>query len=87
MPSLLTVLRDPSSRRPDPEPAAVDLFRVVAIGTAAWGLALVGAVVVHLATATDASRWIQVAIAGLALGGLGLLWSAHNRARWQSERG
>lgn len=46
-----------------------------------------GAVVVHLATATDASRWIQVAIAGLALGGLGLLWSAHNRARWQSERG
>ena len=87
MPSLLTVLRDPSSRRPDPEPAAVDLFRVVAIGTLVWAGVLVGAAVVHLATATDATRWIQIACAGLALGGLGMLWSARNRARWQSERG
>lgn len=86
MPSLLTVLRDPSSRRPDPEPLAVDLFRVIAIGTAVWGAVLVGAVVVHLATSTDAARWVQVSCAGLALGGLGLAWAARHRARWQSER-
>ncbi|NLF05218.1 MAG: DUF2530 domain-containing protein [Actinomycetales bacterium] len=87
MPSLLTVLRDPSSRRPDPEPLAVDLFRVIAVGTAIWGAVLLGAVVVHLTTATDAARWVQVACAGLALGGIGLAWSARNRKRWQSERG
>lgn len=87
MPSLLTVLRDPSSRRPDPEPTAVDLFRVVVIGSVVWALALVAAVVVHLATDTDATRWIQVAAAGLALGGVGLAWSARNRTRWQTERG
>lgn len=87
MPSLLTVLRDPSSRRPDPEPAAVDLFRVIAVGTVVWALVLVGALVVLLATELDAQLWVQVAAVGVILGGIGLAWARKNRSRWQTERG
>jgi len=85
VPSLLTVLRDPSARRPDPAPAAVDLGRVLATGTLAWVLVLLGAVVVDATTELDARLWVRVAGAGVALGGLGMAWARRNRARWQSE--
>ena len=85
MPKLFTVLRHPESRRPDPEPAAVDLGRVILIGTAVWACVLVGAVVARIAEVEGATRWIWVAVVGVALGGVGLLWSRRNRSRWQSE--
>ena len=85
MPSLLDVLLRPQSRRPDPEPVAVDLGRVVLIGTGVWLAVLAGAVVARLTGVSGATSWIWVAVVGAALGGLGLLWSRRNRARWQTE--
>ena len=85
MPSVLSVLLHPETRRPDPEPAAVDLARVILVGTCVWAAVLVGAVIARAAGVSGATAWLWVAVVGVALGGLGLLWSRRNRARWQSE--
>jgi hypothetical protein len=65
--------------RTPPEPVAVDLRRVVLVGMAIW---LVGLVPCVLLAALTRVGWtpVWVCLAGLALGGLGLNWTArHSR--------
>ncbi len=85
MPSLITVLLHPESRRPDPEPAPVDLARVILVGTCVWAAVLIGAVIARVAGVAGAISWVWVAVVGVVLGLLGLLWTRRNRTRWQSE--
>lgn len=85
MPSLLDVLLRPETRRPDPEPVAVDLERVILVGTAVWLAVLVGAAIARWAGVLGATDVVWVAVVGTALGGLGILWSRRNRTRWQTE--
>lgn len=85
MPSIIDILLRPESRRPDPEPVAVDLERVILVGTAVWVAVLLGAGVARLAGVTGATSVLWIAVVGTALGGLGLLWARRNRTRWQNE--
>lgn len=87
MPSIIDVLLRPESRRPDPEPVAVNLERTILLGTALWFVVLLGAVVARLAEVSGATAWIWVAVVGVTLGGVGMLWSRRNRERWQTETG
>lgn len=60
---------------PEPiEPLHVDLTKVVAWGTAAWGVALVVTVVL---AAVGRTGWLPVAVCavGMALGGVGAWWA------------
>lgn len=84
---MIDVLLRPESRRPDPEPAAVDLERVILLGTIVWGAVLLGAAVSRLAGAAAATSVLWVAVVGVALGGVGTVWSRRNRRRWQTETG
>ncbi|WP_242496494.1 DUF2530 domain-containing protein [Xylanimonas protaetiae] len=68
----------PETRRPTPPPQRVDLRRIVLVGIAAWLVALVVAVVL-LATGTQGWQWVAICGAGIALGGLGLLWDRRHR--------
>ena len=74
VPRLIELLIHPERRLPDPEPARVDLRRVILIGTAVWSVALV-IECIRWATATDgAARGVAICVAGIALGAYGLVW-------------
>jgi hypothetical protein len=61
------------------EPIQVDLARVVAVGTAAWGAALV---VCLLLAVFSVISWTPVAVCGVgALLGIPALWWAHGHDR------
>lgn len=78
VPSVVSLLLHPDRRRPAPEPPPSHLRRVVLVGICAWTLALVIAVIA-LATGNDgALEIVATCAAGLALGGLGLLWTARH---------
>lgn len=78
MPSLLRILTRPETRRPGPPPLTVDLRKVLLIGIACW---VVASVVLGVLVALDLKSWsvLGVCAAGLALGGLGLLWARGKR--------
>lgn len=60
-------------RRPDPEPMETDDVRIVALGTVAWLVALVFALVFHDRLADQHNGdWVWVALAGVFLGFVGL---------------
>ncbi|WP_159793780.1 DUF2530 domain-containing protein [Puerhibacterium puerhi] len=84
MPSLVDLLLHPEQRRPSPPPLRVDLRRVMLAGIAAWAVALVVALALLAAGVQDAEG-VAVCAAGLALGGLGLLWERRNRRRYRGE--
>ena len=64
----------PERRLPGPEPAPVDLRRVILVGTAVWLVALV-IECVRWANAVDgAARGVAMCVAGIALGAYGLVW-------------
>jgi peptidoglycan/LPS O-acetylase OafA/YrhL len=84
VPSLVDLLLHPERRRPSPPPLRVDLRRVILVGIAAWATALVVALAMLGAGAQDAES-VAVCGAGLALGGLGLLWERRNRRRYRGE--
>jgi hypothetical protein len=84
VPSLVDLLLHPEQRRPSPPPLKVDLRRVMLAGIAVWAVALVGALVL-LATGAQDGTGVAVCGAGLALGGLGLLWERRNRRRYRGE--
>ena len=79
MPSLIAKLLHPT--RTPPPPVDVDLGRVMLIGTAVWGVALVVAVV--LALGDDEASWMPawVCATGVLLGLFGVLWARRNSAR------
>lgn len=84
MPSLVDLLLHPEQRRPNPPPLKVDLRRVLLVGIVAWAVALAVALVL-LATGAQDAESVAVCGAGLALGGLGLLWERRNRDRYRGE--
>jgi Protein of unknown function (DUF2530) len=64
----------PEDRRPDPAPLATDDRRAVALGTAVWAVLLVLAAVQHDRLAAQGRGWwLWVCVAGVLLGGVGLL--------------
>ncbi|PJI94007.1 DUF2530 domain-containing protein [Luteimicrobium subarcticum] len=81
MPSLVDVVLHPERRRAEPPVERVDLRLPLYLGLAAWGVVLVVAVVLA-ATGSDAATLVWTAVAGIAVGGLGLLWERRNRARY-----
>ena len=68
-------------RRPDPPPLETDDVRTVAVGTAAWALALVVLLVLRL---TDATRvegwWLAMCASGAVLGVLGVWYCRRRQA-------
>lgn len=67
-------------RHPEPEPLELDDTRVVLAGTVLWALALVGLVVADLAGVRVPGWWLQMCLAGIALGLLGLRFIARRKA-------
>ncbi|MCU1674226.1 MAG: hypothetical protein JWN77_2339 [Frankiales bacterium] len=66
-------------RRPDPEPLETDDVRIVAGGTALWGIALLVLAVARLAGADVRMWWIGMCAYGLALGLLGVRYCQRRR--------
>ena len=81
MPRLIELLLHPERRRPDPEPATVDLRRIILIGMAIWLVALTVECIRWVNGADGAPRAFAICLAGLALGVFGLDWvRRHPRA-------
>lgn len=74
VPRLIELLIHPERRLPDPEPARVDLRRVILVGTAVWLGALVIECVRWANAADGAARGVAICVAGVALGAYGLAW-------------
>ena len=68
----MSLLRPAAPRHPDPEPLELDDTRVVLAGTLLWALALVVLAVADLAGARVPGWWLQMCVAGIALGLTGL---------------
>lgn len=74
----MSLLLHPEHRRPTPPPVEVDLRRVLLLGIIAWSVALVVSSVLAL-VGLPTDDVVGVCVAGLALGGLGLLWARRHR--------
>lgn len=71
-----------SERRPAPEPVRTDDRLPVAVGTAAWVVAL--AIMIAMSgTLIESGRgwWLGAGVAGVVLGALGLLVTIRRRSR------
>jgi len=62
----------------------VDLRRVVLGGIAAWAVALVVTFVLYLTGSTRAEV-VVTCVAGILLGGAGLLWERKHRREYRGE--
>ena len=72
---------------PEAAPLDVDGVGAVVIGTALWAVALVVLVLFRNKLAeTDSQWWITVAVAGVVLGLLGLLYTTRRRAAYRKSR-
>ena len=58
----------------DPQPLDVDLARVLEIGTALWGVALVVSLLVPALHQADRRWWPWACVAGMVGGGISLLY-------------
>ena len=74
-------------RRPDPPPLETDDVRTVAVGTAAWALALAVLLVLRL---TDATRvegwWLAMCACGAVLGALGVWYCRRRQAAIERDK-
>jgi hypothetical protein len=66
-------------RHPDPPPLETDDVTIVAGGTAAWAVALVGLLVARVAGADVHGWWIAMCAAGALLGLLGVRYCQRRR--------
>lgn len=66
-------------RQPDPPPLETDDVRVVAVGTALWGVALVVLGIARLAGADVRGWWLAMCAGGLVLGGVGVGYCQRRR--------
>ena len=82
----MSLLRPAAPRHPDPEPLELDDTRVVLVGTVLWALGLVVLVVADLAGARVPGWWLQMCLAGIALGLLGLRAVARRKAARRRPR-
>jgi len=71
-----------SKRRPDPAPVVTDDRKAMAVGLAPWLVALI-AVIIALPTlaASDQAWWLEMCIAGLVLGVIGIAYT-----HWRHRR-
>ena len=76
-----------SHRRPPPEPLEVDDVRVVATGTAIWGVLFL-ALLPFGARLYDAGRgtWLWTCLAGFGLGLLGIAYCRRRRDALRRDR-
>ncbi|MCZ2262209.1 DUF2530 domain-containing protein [Isoptericola sp. QY 916] len=84
MPSLVRLLTHPEERRPGPPPLRVDLRRVLLGGIGLWAVALVATVVVY-ALGNAPEEAVITCVAGILLGGAGLLWERRHRGEYRGE--
>lgn len=84
MPSLVRLLTHPEERRPGPPPLRVDLRRVLLGGIGLWAVALVATVVVFL-MGDGTQEAVVTCVAGILLGGAGLLWERKHRDEYRGE--
>lgn len=75
MPSVLSTLMHP--QRTPPPPIDVDLAKVMGVGTAVWGVALLVTGVLWL-VGTVPGTWPCMCAAGVGLGLVGVLWARKN---------
>lgn len=74
-------------RRPDPPPLETNDVRTVAVGTAAWALALVVLGVLRLTGATRVETWwLAMAACGAVLGLAGVQYCRRRRAAIERDR-
>ena len=73
-------------RRPDPPPLETDDVRTVAVGTAAWAVALVVLVVLRLAGVDVETWWIWMCACGAGLGLAGVRYCQRRRAAIERDR-
>jgi phosphoglycerol transferase MdoB-like AlkP superfamily enzyme len=72
----------PEERRPDPEPVAVDDRRAFTAGLVIWLIALALAIVLlPQLTAAGNAWWLWSAVAGVALGAIGIGYTQFKRRR------
>lgn len=68
---------------PEPKPMPVNLFRLMLFGTVLWAIAAVVLWAVTLvAPGVSLGLWPWISLAGMVLGGLGMLWSHFNEDRF-----
>lgn len=68
---------------PEPKPMPVNLFRLMLFGTVLWAIAAVVLWAVALvAPNVSLGLWPWISLAGMVLGGLGMLWSHFNEDRF-----
>ena len=71
-----------ASRRPDPQPLEVNAAKVVTVGTALWGIALLAGLPFLPVLARDGHTWwVQTAAVGFLLGLLGIRVCRRREAR------
>lgn len=76
----MSLLRPAAPRHPDPEPLELDDTRVVLLGTVLWAAGLVVLVVLDLVGVRVPGWWLQMCLAGIALGLVGLRVLARRKA-------
>lgn len=84
MPSLVRLLTHPEERRPSPPPLRVDLRRVLLGGIGLWAVALVATAVVYL-MGRGTEEAVVTCVAGILLGGAGLLWERKHRDEYRGK--
>ncbi|MHA7133493.1 DUF2530 domain-containing protein [Oerskovia turbata] len=82
---MISLLIHPERRRPNPPALRVDLRPVILIGMSLWALGLVVSVVLLVLDRTTFELPATCA-AGIALGGIGLLWERRNRDDYRSRQ-
>ena len=76
-----------AARRPDPPPLETDDVRTVAVGTAAWAVALVVLLVLRVATDVRVRTWwLEMCAAGALLGLAGVRYCVRRRAAIERDR-
>ena len=74
-------------RRPDPPPLETDDVRTVAVGTAAWAVALVVLLVLRVTGATRVEGWwIAMCACGTVLGLLGVQYCRRRHAAIERDK-
>ena len=67
------------ARKPDPAPLKTDDVRIVAIGTALWGVALLALSIAALLGAQVHGWWLVMCLCGVLLGLIGVRYCQRRR--------
>lgn len=74
-----TVVLVPLAQRPDPEPLETDDVKIVAGGTALWGVALLALLVLKAAGTQVHGWWLVMCLAGVSLGLVGVRYCGRRK--------